>query len=67
VLTSFDESARNQAILAIHQRMADLAAYGPTYYPVVVLAARNRLKGPVGHYGPQTGVTWNIHEWEVAD
>jgi peptide/nickel transport system substrate-binding protein len=67
VLTSFDEGARRQAIVAIHKRMSELAGYGPLYYGVEVLVARSGLKGPVGHYGPQTGVTWNIHEWEVVE
>jgi peptide/nickel transport system substrate-binding protein len=67
VLTSFDEGARRQATVAIHRRMSELAGYGPLYYGVEVLVARNRLKGPIGHYGPQTGVTWNVHEWEVSD
>jgi len=67
VLTSFDAGARGQAIVAIQKRLSEMAGYGPLYYGVEVLVARNRLKGPVGHYGPQTGVTWNIHEWEVSD
>ena len=34
---------------------------------VEVILARNKAKGPVGNYGPQEGMTWNIHEWDVTD
>jgi hypothetical protein len=46
--------------------VSELTAYAPLFYSVEVLAARNRLKGPVGNYGPQIGVTWNVHEWELT-
>jgi len=39
----------------------------PLIYSVEVILARNRVKGPIGNYGPQEGMTWNIHEWEVTD
>lgn len=31
------------------------------------LVASNKVKGPVGNFGPQVGVTWNVHEWEVTN
>jgi peptide/nickel transport system substrate-binding protein len=66
-VTSFDESARHSATVALNKRMSELAAYGPLYYQVDVLLAKNRLHGPVGQFGSQTGVTWNVFEWELQD
>ena len=28
-------------------------------------AARPQYKGPLGVVGAQTGITWNVYEWEV--
>lgn len=64
-ITALDESVRHHATVALHQRLSDLAAYVPLYYGVEVLLASSRLRGPVGNYGPQPGVTWNVFEWEV--
>jgi ABC-type transport system substrate-binding protein len=65
-LTSLDPRQRREATIGLHRRISELAAYTPLFYSVEVLAARNRLKGPVGNYGPQIGVTWNVHEWELT-
>lgn len=67
VWTSLDEGTRRNAFVTLTKRMSDLAAYGPLYYPVEMLVARSRLKGPVGEYAGQTGITWNIFEWQVTD
>ena len=47
--------------------MTEVNGVTPLIYSVEVILARNRLKGPVGNYGPQEGMTWNVGEWEVAD
>jgi peptide/nickel transport system substrate-binding protein len=65
-ITSFDERQRLEATVKLHQRMSELVAYAPLFYSVEVLAARNRLKGPVGNHGSQIGITWNAFEWEVV-
>jgi hypothetical protein len=31
-----------------------------------VILARHRVKGPVGNFGPQQGISWNIFEWEIS-
>jgi peptide/nickel transport system substrate-binding protein len=66
-VTSFDETARRQAAVAMNKRLSEIAAYAPIYYTVDVLLAKNRLKGPLGDAGDQAGTTWNIFEWEVID
>jgi hypothetical protein len=37
-----------------------LNAFSPS-----VLLARNSVKGPIGNYAPQQGITWNIFDWEL--
>jgi ABC-type transport system substrate-binding protein len=65
--TSLDSHQRRQALVGLHKRVSEIAAFGPLFYSVEVIAAHNRLKGPVGNYGPQIGITWNAFEWEIAD
>lgn len=65
--TSFEEHQRRQANIAIQRRMSELAAYAPLHYLVEVILAKHRLKGPVGNYWGQSGITWNVFEWEVLD
>jgi peptide/nickel transport system substrate-binding protein len=66
-LTSLDANERTQAAVAMHKRMSEIVGIGPLYYDVEVILAKNKVKGPVGNYGPQQGSTWNVYEWEVAD
>jgi len=66
-VTSVDEPVRRNAAVAINKRLSEIPAYGPLYYHVDVLLAKTRVKGPLGEFGDQTGVTWNIFEWEIAD
>jgi peptide/nickel transport system substrate-binding protein len=66
-VTTFDPRARANAEIALHKRMSELAAYVPLHYSVEVLLARSKLKGPLGAYGPQLGVTWNVWQWELTD
>lgn len=47
--------------------MSELVGFGPLYYSAEIILAKHRVKGPMGNYGPQIGVTWNIFEWEVTD
>lgn len=63
--TSIDESERQRATVALHKRISQVAGYGPLYYSVQMLLARSGVRGPIGNYGPQLGMTWNIFEWEV--
>jgi ABC-type transport system substrate-binding protein len=65
-LTSFDERERNQATIGVLKRMTDLVGAQPLIYAVEVIVARNNVRGPVGNFGAQQGITWNIHEWEVS-
>jgi peptide/nickel transport system substrate-binding protein len=66
-VTSFNEGERRQAGLALNKLISELAAYTPLYYQSDVLVAKNRLNGPVGPGLTQSGVTWNIYEWEVTE
>ena len=66
VLTSFDAGERQRATVDLHRRMTEIVGIGPLYYDVEVILARNTVKGPVGNYGPQQGISWNIFAWEIT-
>ncbi len=66
-MTSLDEQARRVATVGMHKRMSEVVGIGPLYYDVEVILARNNVKGPIGNYGPQQGITWNLFEWELTD
>ena len=66
VLTSFDQGERQRATVELHKRMSELVGIGPLYYDVEVILAKNNVSGPIGNYGPQQGISWNIYEWEVT-
>jgi peptide/nickel transport system substrate-binding protein len=66
-VTSFEPVVQRQATVALNKRLSELAAYGPLYYNTEVLLARSRLQGVLGEAPLQTGVTWNIFEWEVTN
>ncbi len=66
ILTSFDEQERRRATIDLQQRMAELVGIGPLYYSTEVVVARSRVSGPVGEFGGQSGVSWNIFEWSVS-
>jgi hypothetical protein len=65
-VTAFDPAIQRQASVAMNKRLSELAAYGPLYYNTEVLLARSRLQGVLGEAPLQTGVTWNIFEWELT-
>jgi len=65
--TSLREQERQDAQIALHRRVSEMVGFGPLFYSVEVILASSRVKGPVGNYGPQVGVAWNIFEWEVTD
>jgi ABC-type transport system substrate-binding protein len=67
VLTSFGEQELRSAMVGMHQRLTQLVAFGPLFYQVEVIAAKQRVRGPVGSAGAQSGITWNIWAWEVDD
>ncbi|MBM2809525.1 MAG: hypothetical protein HW416_284 [Chloroflexi bacterium] len=67
VMTALDAPQRRDATLALHKRFTELVGIGHLYYDVEVILARNALKGPIGNYGPQQGITWNIFEWELTE
>lgn len=67
IMTSLDTQDRQQARIALHKRMSEVLGIGPLYYEVEVILARKNVKGPVGNYGPQQGITWNVFEWELTD
>lgn len=65
ILRSLDSQERNEATVALHRRMSEVLGIAPLYYEVEVILARNSVKGPIGNYAPQQGITWNIFEWEL--
>jgi ABC-type transport system substrate-binding protein len=67
IRTSFDENDRKQAVVGVHKRISEQVAYGPLFYIVELVLAKNKVKGPSGTAGPQTGITWNAWEWEVTN
>lgn len=67
IRTSFSESERGQATVAVHKRISELVAFAPLFYIVELVIAKHRVKGPSGTAGPQTGITWNLWEWEVTE
>lgn len=66
-LTATDPGESRQATLAQMKRMAELIPAVPLIYSVEVILALNKVKGPIGNYGPQEGITWNVHEWEIIE
>jgi len=66
-MTSFDGEQRRTATVGFQQRMSQMAGYAPLYFSVEVILAKNKVKGPIGNYGPQIGTTWNVFEWEVTE
>jgi peptide/nickel transport system substrate-binding protein len=67
IRTTFDENERRQAVVGVHRRISETVAYGPLFYIVELVLAKNKVKGPSGTAGPQTGITWNLWEWEVTE
>jgi len=68
ILTSLNESDRRQATVAVHKHISQLVPYQPLHYSVSTALAKNHVKGPFGEpAGGQSGVTWNIWEWEVTE
>jgi hypothetical protein len=67
VLTSFSEQELRDAMVGMHRRLTQLVAFGPLFYQVEVIAAKQRVRGPVGSAGAQSGITWNVWAWEVDD
>ena len=66
-LTAIDPEDNKQATIDLLRRMAEQIGAVPLIYSVEVILARNKVKGPIGNYGPQEGITWNIFEWEVTE
>ncbi|HZT07760.1 MAG TPA: ABC transporter substrate-binding protein [Chloroflexota bacterium] len=64
-LTSLNERERSEATIAVLKRMTELVGAQPLIYSVEVIIARNGVRGPVGNYGPQEGITWNVQDWSV--
>jgi len=67
IVTSFDPNERHQATIDLHRRMSEVVGYQPIFYDVEAIGATNRVKGPIGNYGPQEGITWNVSDWQVTD
>ncbi|MBM2809966.1 MAG: hypothetical protein HW416_725 [Chloroflexi bacterium] len=64
-VASLDESQRRQATVDVLKRMTEVAGPLPFIYSVEAILARKNVVGPVGNYGPQEGMSWNVHDWEV--
>ncbi|MBM2809954.1 MAG: hypothetical protein HW416_713 [Chloroflexi bacterium] len=64
-MTSLVEDDRRRATIALMKRMTDVVGPSPVLYSVEVVAARSYVVGPAGR-AAQSGVTWNVHEWEVT-
>jgi peptide/nickel transport system substrate-binding protein len=65
IRTSLNENDRRQATIGMHKRISEVVAFQPIYYIVELVLAKNKVKGPAGSAGPQTGITWNVWDWEV--
>ncbi len=65
--SSLNPQDQRAANVALNTRLTELVGIGPLYYPAEVMLVANRVKGPIGNYGPQLGTTWNLYEWEVTD
>ncbi len=63
---SVNQDERRRAIIGLHQRMSEQLGIGPLYFDPRILLAWNRVKGPVGNFSGQQGITWNIYEWEIT-
>jgi len=66
-ITTVDAQEAKEATIALLRRTSELVGVAPLIYSVEAIIARNRVRGPVGNYVSQEGITWNIHEWEVTD
>ncbi len=67
ILTALNEGDRRAAIVSAHTRISELLPYQALHYSVETALARNNVKGPFGEaVGFQSGVTWNVWEWEVT-
>jgi ABC-type transport system substrate-binding protein len=64
-VTSLDENERRRAQVEQAKRMSELVGPTPLIYSIEVILARKNVVGPVGNYGPQEGMTWNVHEWST--
>jgi len=68
ILTSLNPSERLQAIVAVHKRVSELVPYQPLYYSAETALAKNFVKGPFAEaVGFQSGVTWNVYEWDLTN
>jgi hypothetical protein len=51
----------------VHKRISELVPYQPLHYSAETALAKNNVKGPFGEAaGFQSGVTWNVWEWEIT-
>src|SRR5206468_3336824 len=66
-LAAIDPTARENATVALYQRVSELVAVGVLYYVPELFMARNRLRGPVGDNTVNPATCWNIYEWELTD
>src|SRR4030095_16628110 len=41
--------------------------FGPLFHAVHLIAANQKVKGPVGTVGAQTGISWNAYVWDVTE
>ena len=48
------------------QAVSELAAYVPLHKVEVVLA-KHRVKGSIGDYASQSGITWKVFEEEATE
>jgi peptide/nickel transport system substrate-binding protein len=67
VLTSFVPETQTQAIVALHKRMTEIVGVAPLFYGVGVIAAKNKVKGPLGEVTQKSGMTWNVFDWEIVE
>ncbi|MBM2812952.1 MAG: hypothetical protein HW416_3711 [Chloroflexi bacterium] len=65
-LTTLDEGERRRANIEVNRRLSELVGIGPLLYSVEAILTRNGVTGPIGIYAGQQGLTWNVHEWEIA-
>jgi ABC-type transport system substrate-binding protein len=66
-MTSLDEAPRRSAVIALHRRMSETLGIGPLYQNPKLLIAKNKVQGPIGEAPQDSGLTWNVFEWEIVE
>jgi peptide/nickel transport system substrate-binding protein len=63
---TIERNERNRTIVALHRQMSEVLGIGPLLFDARLFLAWNKVKGPVGNFSGQQGMSWNVYEWEVS-